>query len=90
MTLSVTEQIDLRLKEALSPQFLEIINESYKHAGHNKAAAIPNAVTHFHIKIVSEKFKGLSRIQQHQLVFQILHDFIPDPIHALALTLSDK
>ena len=41
---------------------------------------------HFRAEVVSERFEGLSRIEQHQLVYSIFGDEIGGPIHALSLT----
>ena len=41
---------------------------------------------HFRATIVSDAFAGLSRIQQHRLVYDIFGDEIGGPIHALSLT----
>lgn len=40
---------------------------------------------HFSAVIVSEKFAGLSRVRQHQLVYQVLGDRMREEIHALSL-----
>ena len=40
---------------------------------------------HFNAIIVSEAFAGLSRIKQHQLVYQLLGDRMRVEIHALSL-----
>ena len=41
---------------------------------------------HFRATVVSERFTGLSRIQQHRLVYEIFGEEIGGPIHALSLT----
>ena len=43
---------------------------------------------HFRAEIVSERFDGLSRIEQHQLVYSIFGAEIGGPIHALSLKTS--
>ena len=43
---------------------------------------------HFRAEIVSERFEGLSRIEQHQLVYGIFGAEIGGPIHALSLKTS--
>ena len=43
---------------------------------------------HFRAEIVSDRFSGLSRIQQHQLIYSIFGDEIGGPIHALSLRTS--
>jgi stress-induced morphogen len=43
---------------------------------------------HFRAEVVSERFDGLSRIEQHQLVYSIFGAEIGGPIHALSLKTS--
>jgi stress-induced morphogen len=43
---------------------------------------------HFRAEIVSEQFDGLSRIEQHQLVYSVFGAEIGGPIHALSLKTS--
>jgi stress-induced morphogen len=43
---------------------------------------------HFRAEVVSERFEGLSRIEQHQLVYGIFGAEIGGPIHALSLKTS--
>ncbi len=44
---------------------------------------------HFEVKVVSDKFIGLSLVQQHQLVYGALKDELKtESIHALALNTS--
>ena len=40
---------------------------------------------HFRAEIVSERFEGLSRIQQHKLVYDVFGDEIGAAIHALSI-----
>ena len=43
---------------------------------------------HFRAEVISERFEGLSRIEQHQLVYGIFGAEIGGPIHALSLKTS--
>jgi len=43
---------------------------------------------HYRATIVSEAFRGKSRVQQHQLVYRALGSRMGDELHALALTTS--
>lgn len=43
---------------------------------------------HYSCSIVSEAFKGLSRVKQHQLVYQALQGHMGGKLHALALQTS--
>ncbi|OCW58729.1 BolA/IbaG family iron-sulfur metabolism protein [Hoeflea olei] len=61
-------------------------------------AAIPDAqVTirdlagdgdHYAAEVVAESFRGKSRVQQHQMVYQALQGNMGGPLHALALQTS--
>ena len=43
---------------------------------------------HFRAEVVSDRFEGLSRIEQHKLVYDIFGTEIGGPIHALSLKTS--
>ena len=43
---------------------------------------------HFRAEVVSDRFEGLSRIEQHQLVYSIFGTEIGGPIHALSIKTS--
>lgn len=75
----IIEIIEIRL-ECLEPTHLNIIDDSSLHENHNN-----NSAGHYTIKIMSNKFKNLSIIEQHKLVYKCLKDLIPFPIHALAI-----
>jgi stress-induced morphogen len=40
---------------------------------------------HFRAEIVSDRFSGLSRVEQHQLVYGIFGDEVGGAIHALSI-----
>ena len=68
------QRIRERLSEGFAPAVLEITNESYMHSRGTE--------THFNVLIVAEKFRGLSKIKQHQLVYSELGPIMSE-IHAL-------
>jgi stress-induced morphogen len=43
---------------------------------------------HFRAEIVSDRFAGMSRIEQHQLVYGIFGDEVGGAIHALSIKTS--
>ncbi|MCC6916261.1 BolA/IbaG family iron-sulfur metabolism protein [Nitrosomonas sp.] len=71
-------KIESRL-QSLQPQFLEVINESYRH---NVPAG---SESHFKVTIVSDVFSGKPLVARHRLVNTTLTDEIVRSIHALAL-----
>lgn len=74
------------LTEAFEPSVLEITDDSAKHAGH--AGAAPGGETHYSVKIVSEAFEGLSRVQVQRTVMMVLQQEFDTGLHALALKAS--
>lgn len=40
---------------------------------------------HFRAEVVSDRFEGLSRIEQHKLVYSVFGDEVGGPIHALSI-----
>jgi stress-induced morphogen len=43
---------------------------------------------HFRAEVVSEQFEGLSRIEQHKLVYGVFGSEVGGPIHALSIKTS--
>ena len=43
---------------------------------------------HFRAEVVSDRFEGLTRIQQHKLVYDVFGAEIGGPIHALSIKTS--
>ena len=40
---------------------------------------------HFRAEVISDRFEGLSRIQQHKLIYEVFGDEVGGPIHALSI-----
>jgi BolA protein len=72
-----------RLTAVLEPQLLEVTDESHLHAGH---AGARDGRGHFHVRIISPRFHGLSRIAQHRLVYDALGDLMITDIHAVRIS----
>jgi BolA protein len=84
MTLATSAQIEARLRAALAPTMLEVIDESAAHAGH--AGAGPEGRgTHFRVRIASPLFAGKARVARHRLVYDALQLFIAQGLHAIAI-----
>ena len=73
-----------RLAELLAPTLLEVIDESFAHAGHAGADATGYG-THFRVRIASPLFAGRSRVARHRLVYDALQEFVDRGVHALAI-----
>ena len=72
-----------KLREAFSPQSLEVVDESHLHEGH--AGHRPGGATHFRVDIVSEAFKGKSRVERHRMINATLASELAGSVHALAI-----
>lgn len=72
-----------KLREALAPTRLDIVDDSARHAGH--VGARPEGETHFNVEIVSAHFAGLTRVARQRLVHRVLEAELQGRVHALAL-----
>ena len=79
----VTDYLQAKLTEAFSPQSLEIINESHLHAGH--AGDDGSGESHLRIKIVSDRFRDMNRVERHRAVYEIVQPKIDEGLHACAI-----
>ncbi len=84
MNSGIEDTIRRKLTALLSPTRLDIENESHRHQGH--ASSPETGESHFRLKIVSDRFEGMSRIDRQRLVYQSLDEELAGPVHALALT----
>ena len=75
-----------KLEQALSPREIEVLDVSYKHAGH--AGWREGGETHFEVMVRAEIFAGKSRVECHRMVNGILADELAGTVHALQLDLS--
>jgi BolA protein len=80
----MAETIESKLRGALRPARLAVIDESHRHAGH--VGARPEGETHFRVEIVSADFGGLGRVARQRRVYEVLADELRTHVHALALT----
>jgi BolA family transcriptional regulator, general stress-responsive regulator len=78
------EAMRQRLTELLTPTLLEVIDESFAHAGHAGADGTGYG-THFRVRIASPLFAGRSRVARHRLVYDALQEFVDRGLHALAI-----
>ena len=82
--LSVQQTIETKIQEALSPSYLEVLNESYMHN-------VPqNSETHFKVVVVSDAFNTKNRVQRHQTINLLLADELAGPVHALSMQTQTK
>jgi len=83
--MTIEEEIRERIQGRFAPEYLEVINESAKHAGHSGDDG--SGESHFKLIVASKIFENTSRIERHKMVFDVLSDLVSDRIHALTLDL---
>ena len=81
--MNTVDRIREHLAASLSPEQIEVIDESGKHAGHS--GAIPGKTTHVRVRVTSNVFSGKSRIDRHRIVNELLAGEIAAGLHALAI-----
>ncbi|MGQ3674941.1 BolA family protein [Xanthobacter sp. TB0139] len=81
------------LQDKLSPQLLELEDESHKHAGHagvthdlkGAKRRADGGITHLRVRVVADAFTGKSRLERHRMVNALLQGEIDGGLHALAI-----
>ncbi|APH73969.1 BolA family protein [Aquibium oceanicum] len=89
--MSIQSRIESKLRDRFSPERLTVMNESHLHAGHHHAESGHHeefdgkGETHFRVRIVAPAFSGMSRIERHRAVNELLADELAGGVHALAV-----
>lgn len=77
-----------KLTAALSPDRLELEDDSWRHAGHHHEGGMdaqPGGESHFNLTIVSPAFQGQSRVARQRAVNALLKAELAGPVHALSI-----
>ena len=82
----VADIITEKLTAAFAPASLRVEDESHQHEGH--AGHRPGGETHYRLYIVSEAFRGKSRVDRHRMINQTLARELSGGVHALAIHAS--
>ena len=72
-----------KLRNAFAPESLRVEDESHHHEGH--AGHRPGGETHYRVYIVSDAFRGKSRVERHRMVNAALAAELAGGLHALAI-----
>jgi BolA family transcriptional regulator, general stress-responsive regulator len=84
LPMGASDVIAQKLTVAFSPAELSVVDDSAKHAGHSGSR--PEGETHFSVRVVSNAFEGLSRVERQRRVYAALADELKAHIHALSVT----
>lgn len=78
----VATEMEIRLREALAPAHLAIINDSAQHRGHGNHTTDES---HFTVEIVADAFAGQNRVARQRMVNAALAGMLKEQIHALSI-----
>jgi BolA family transcriptional regulator, general stress-responsive regulator len=73
------------LTAALSPNSLDVRDDSHQHVGH---AGARDGRGHFSVDIVSAAFAGMAPLARHRAIYAALGDMMVHDIHALSMRAS--
>ena len=79
----VRDTITKKLKDAFTPESIDVVDESHQHEGH--AGHRVGGESHFRVYIVAQAFAGKSRVDRHRMINTILAGDLAGGIHALAI-----
>ena len=82
MSAERVQRIREALQQAFDPEWLEIRDDSHRHAGH---AGARDGRGHFAVRIVSNAFSGMTPLARHRAVYAALGAMMVEDIHALAI-----
>lgn len=77
-----------KLTAALSPERIELVDDSARHAGHHHEGGMdakPGGESHFNLTVVSAAFEGQSRVMRQRAVNALLKAELAGPVHALSI-----
>lgn len=77
-----------KLTIALSPERLEIEDDSARHAGHHHEGGLdgrPGGESHINLTVVSAAFEGQGRLERQRAVNALLRAELDGPVHALSI-----
>jgi len=81
----IKAKIEHLLTETFKPAYLEVMDESHKHAGHAGAAQ----GGHYQVTIAASAFEGKKLLESHRMIYQTLEP-LKAFIHALAIKINPR
>ena len=79
----VATEMTNRLRAALDPSRLDLVDDSEQHRGHG--GHNPAGESHFTLRIESDAFAGKSRVERQRMVHAALGDLLDERVHALSI-----
>lgn len=77
-----------KLTAGLTPERLEVEDDSARHAGHHHEGGVDGRAggeSHFNLTVVSSAFEGQGRVARQRMINALLRDELAGPVHALSI-----
>lgn len=88
--MSLLEQYTKRLQDSLNPSFVEVLDDSAAHAGHD-GAKNSGPISHMTVRICAPALQELSPVQRHQKIYALFEaELKSGDIHALRIEVMDN
>ena len=81
--MNTSEKISHLIRQEINALKIQIIDESYKHANHQK----DTRGGHFKLFIISDAFIDMTLLNRHKFIYKILDKMMKVEIHALSMQL---
>jgi len=83
----VASEMLKRLNSALSPNRIELTDDSEQHRGHG--GYNPAGESHFSLRVESAAFAGKNRVQRQRMIYAALGDLMEGRVHALSIRATE-
>ncbi|MEO8453827.1 MAG: BolA family protein [Sphingomicrobium sp.] len=72
-----------RLRSALQPARIELVDDSEQHRGHG--GYNPAGESHFSLRIESSAFARKSRVERQRMIYAALGELMKERVHAISI-----
>lgn len=72
-----------RLKSAITPAIINLVDDSEQHRGHG--GYNPSGESHFSLQIESPAFAGKNRVERQRMIYAAIGDLMESRVHALSI-----
>ena len=77
--MTIQANIERKINQALTPEYLEVLNESHMHN-------VPEgSESHFKVTVVTAEFENKLLVARHRILNQLLKEELEGEVHALSL-----
>ena len=82
--MTLLEEVKNKIEENLDGAKVEVIDQSEGHEEHGSTGA------HLGVSVTYSGFKGMNKVEQHQLIYKIVQEELKEKIHALVIKTQEE